>query len=237
MSLSRPKPGEVQIILINLDLPEAELIELERLLAPDELKRANRLFTSQLRNRFIAGRGLLRENLAKYLDLEASHLILSTTPNGKPYLSREHDCHELDFNLSHSGDLAILAVASQCQLGIDLEQVREDLPYQKIAQQFFSNREQSDLFSLPPEQQLAAFYRCWTRKESYLKACSSGFTHPSDNFDVSLLPGQPPALLAHRTEPEQLFNWSMIDLNVPRGNCAALTVRGSQPSLNYRQNG
>jgi len=236
MSLSRPKPGEVQIILFNLDLAEAEVIELERLLSPDELKRANRLFTRQLRNRFISGRGLLRETLADYLDLEASRLILSTTPSGKPHLSCEHDCHDLDFNLSHSGDLAILALASQCQVGIDLEQVREDLPYQKIAWQFFSDREQSDLFSLPVEQQLAAFYRCWTRKESYLKACGSGFTYPSDNFDISLLPGQPPALLAHRTDPEQTFNWSMLDLNVPHGNCAALTAQGARPSINYLQN-
>ncbi|MBC8017430.1 MAG: 4-phosphopantetheinyl transferase family protein, partial [Verrucomicrobia bacterium] len=120
-----------------------------------------------------------------------------------------------------------LALAERCQLGIDLEQLREDLPFKAMAQQFFSRREQADLFSLPAGLQPAAFYRCWTRKEAYLKGVGSGFSQPADLCDVSLLPDQPPALLAHRSDPEQPSKWSLIDLDVPIGFCAALAIQES----------
>ena len=139
----------------------------------------------------------------------------------------------LSFNLSHSGDLAIMAIAKQCQLGIDLEQLRNDLPFRAMAQQFFSRREQKDLFSLPVELQPAAFFRCWTRKKAYLKGCGSGFSRPSNLCDVSLLPGQPPALLADKSDPAQLTRWSLIDLDVPAGFSAALAIQGQYPFIVY----
>ena len=219
-----PGPGEVHIRLFTLAIGEEELPGLEQLLTPDERQRADRLVDRQVRKRFIAGRGRLREILAGYLELEPAVLLLTTNPYGKPRLEDRHD-HGLCFNLSHSGDLCILALALNCELGVDLEQVRDDLPFEAIARQFFSHHEQTEFFSLPPVLQPAAFYRCWTRKEAYLKACGSGFSSPSDICDVSLLPDQPPALLALRNNTEQLCEWSLADLAVPEGFCAALAAR------------
>lgn len=219
-----PGPGEVHIRLFTLAIGEEELPGLEQLLTPDERQRADRLVDRQVRKRFIAGRGRLREILAGYLELEPAVLLLTTNPYGKPRLEDRHD-HGLCFNLSHSGDLCILALARNCELGVDLEQVRDDLPFEAIARQFFSHHEQTEFFSLPPVLQPAAFYRCWTRKEAYLKACGSGFSSPSDICDVSLLPGQPPALLTLRNNTEQLCEWSLADLAVPEGFCAALAAR------------
>lgn len=228
-----PKPGEVHIRLFNLALSATELTRFEQLLAPEELKRADRLIDHQVRNRFIAGRGLLRETLAGCLDRKPSDILIASNQYGKPILSGEDSNHGLGFNLSHSGDLAIMALADRRELGIDLEQIREDLPYEAMAQQFFSRREQADLFSLPTELQRAAFFRCWTRKEAYLKGCGSGFSQPAHICDVSLLPGQPPALLADRIDPSQTSKWSLIDLDVPEGFCATLAVQSPLPTIIY----
>lgn len=222
MTRLRPEPGEVHIRLFSLAIGEAERPGLEQLLTPEERQRADRLLDRQVRNRFIAGRGRLREILAGYLEQEPAGLLLTTNPYGKPRLEDRHD-HGLRFNLSHSGDLCVLALALNCELGVDLEQVRDDLPFEAIARQFFSRHEQAEFFSLPPALQPAAFYRCWTRKEACLKACGSGFSSPSDICDVSLLPNQPPAL---RSNPEQPCEWSLADLAVPEGFCAALAARG-----------
>lgn len=233
MTSHSPKPGEVHVRLFNLSISVTELTRLEQLLTPDERKRAERLIDRQVCNRFIAARGLLRETLAGCLDREPADLLIATNQHGKPFLSGEHLDHELNFNLAHSGDWAILALAERCELGIDLEQLRYNLPFEAMAQQFFSRREQSDLFSLPAELQPAAFYRCWTRKEAYLKGCGSGFSQPADICDVSLLPDQPPALLADRNDPTQPSKWSLIDLDVPEGFRAALAVQGQPPTIIY----
>lgn len=228
-----PGAGEVHVRLVNLAVDEERLKRLEHLLAPDERERAERLIDYWIRNRFIAGRGQLREILSGYLDREPAELFLSTNSSGKPFLSEQQRPDRLSFNLSHSADLAILALCTGCEVGIDLEQTRSDLPHRAMAQQFFSRREQADLFSLPSELQPAAFYRCWTRKEAYLKGCGSGFSQPADICDVSLLPDQPPALLADRGDPAQPSQWSLMDLDVPDGFCAALAIQGHSPSIIY----
>lgn len=216
---------------IDLAVDVEELSQLELLLAPDERARADRLIARQVRSRFVAGRGLLRRILGSYLKVEPGRLTLKTNQYGKPYLPERPGGQRLQFNLSHSADLAILALTEDCEVGIDLEQMRDDLPFQDMARQFFSRQEQRDLFSLPAEQQLASFYRCWTRKEAYLKGCGSGFSQSSVFCDVSLLPGQPPALLTDRADPGQPSRWSLTDLEAPPGFCAALALRNRSPVI------
>lgn len=227
-----PGTGEVHICQFSLAIGDAELPGLEQLLSTDERQRADRLLDRQIRNRFIAGRGRLRQILAGYLETEPADLLLTTNPFGKPGLKNRHD-HGLCFNLSHSGNLCILALARNCELGVDLEQMRDDLPFEAIARQFFSRNEHSELFSLPPAMRAEAFYRCWTRKEACLKAFGSGFSSPPDICDLSLLPGQPPALLALQSNPEQLCEWYLADLAVPEGFCAALATRSQISAVIY----
>ena len=219
-------PWEVHIHRFSLDQEEAEQERLQRFLSPDELVRADRLRSRVTRNRFVAGRGRLRETLAGYLGLEPSELGLAVGDHGKPHVSVAQGENGLCFNLSHAGDLALLALSSQCELGIDLEQREDNLLFQGMARQFFSIREQAELFSLPPELQLTAFYRCWTRKEAYLKGCGSGFSQPANQCDVSLLPCHPPTLLENRTNPDESVRWRLMDITVPDGFYAALAVSG-----------
>ncbi len=228
-----PENGEIHIRLAALDRPEAELYQLQLILSPDELLRANRLLDRKTQNRFVAGRIILRQTLAHYLSLLPAQIHLSTNEHGKPCLAEDLAKSKLCFNLSHSDNLAIIAVTHTCDVGVDMERIREDLEFHAMAKRFFSPREQDELFSLPPEQQLAAFYRCWTRKEAFLKGCGCGFSQPSTCCDVSLLPHQPPTVLEHRitfTEPER---WSLADISVPAGFCAALAMKGQIQKLTF----
>jgi len=224
-----PAAGEVQIWFARLDRHSAELARLERLLSPDERARADRLLDRQLSARFVAGRGFLRETLAEFLGVQPADLRFAAGEHGKPRLIAEAGSASLRFNLSHADDRAILAVASDREVGIDLERVRDDLPFREMAQRFYSTRERTELFSLPEDRQLAAFFRCWTRKEAYLKGCGSGFSQQSDSFDMSLLPGHPPELIAHQAAPGAASRWRIVDIPVPAGYCAALAVEGDVP--------
>lgn len=105
------------------------------------------------------------------------------------------DC-PLRFNLSHSGMLGTCALSVDCEIGVDVEQIRAMPDLFDIARQFFSPAECVDLKTAPPEQREAAFFSCWTRKEAYIKAIGGGISIPLDSFRVSLLPGEPVQLLS-----------------------------------------
>ena len=231
-ALTMPAPGEVHVHRFGLDREKKDRARLHRYLSSEEMGRADRLLNQSACNRFVVGRGMLREILSGYLGLEPSSLRIAAGDHGKPELAADQGQSGLCFNLSHTDGLALLTVSSHRELGIDLELQQDDLPFQGMASQFFSCREQTELFSMPPGPlQLGAFYRCWTRKEAYLKGCGSGFYQPADSFDVSLLPGQPPALLEHRTNPDEPARWRLMDITVPDGFYATLAVRGEVPVI------
>jgi len=225
-----PAEDEVHIrsTAVAGDAPQAELYE--RLLSPAERVRAGRLLNLQARKLFLAGRCFLRQVLGSYLGIGPECLDLALSEQGKPYLVDESGPGAgLAFNLSHSGELILLAVTSGRQVGIDLERMAGDPPFREMARLAFSPREQEQLFSLPVHLQPAAFYRCWTRKEAFLKARGSGFSLPSNSFDVSLLPEDPPALLGQRAPSTRQSVWQLFDIEVAAGYSAALAVAGPDP--------
>ena len=226
-----PATGRVQVRLVSLCRTEAELARLKDSLSARELQRGNRFLDQARRDRFFAGRGILREMLAGFVGEEPGSVRLSEGEFGKPHLSDHLEADSLSFNLSHAANFLLLAFATGCEVGVDLEQVRRDLQFRPMAERYFSVREQEELFSLPPGEQLDAFYRCWTRKEAYLKGTGTGFSQPSNSFDVSLLPHQPAALLAHRGSPGETARWSIKDIAMPEGFCAAVAVEGAEPEV------
>jgi len=132
----------------------------------------------------------------------------------------------LQFNLSHAGDLVLYAFASAAQVGIDIEYQQADLDYEALARVSFSQREQVTLRTLPQESKRAAFFSCWTRKEAYIKARGLGFSLPLALFDVSLVPGEPAALLDSREDPHEVERWSMRELFPGPGDTGALVLEG-----------
>lgn len=215
----------IEIHLASLSVSDSDLMRLKGYLTAEELRRGDRLLDRARRDLFFAGRGLLREILGRHLGQEPSSIRLSENSFGKPHLfAEEEKTVAVRFNVSHAGDLLLVAVSAEREVGVDLELVRDDLDYRPMAERYFSAREREELFTLAPEEQIAAFYRCWTRKEAYMKGTGTGFSQPSTAFDVSLQPGRP-ALLAHRGDPDEPARWSIVDLEVPEGYCAALALR------------
>src|SRR5208283_6416 len=147
-----------------------------------------------------------------------------------PMLATSASSDTLDFNVSHTAGLALLAFARGRKIGIDVERIRRDFGTAEIAERFFSKAERAALRELPQEQRHEAFFRCWTRKEAFIKALGEGLSHPLDQFDVSLAPGQPAALLAARPHAEEVTRWSLWDLQVPGDYSAALAAESESSS-------
>lgn len=208
---------EIHLWQYSLQPPETSIDLFKSLLSPEEIARAERLLRPADRKLFIVGRGRLRQLLGSYLGCEPARLELTTLPQGKPVLVEPR----LQFNLSHSGELALLAVARSTALGVDLEQMRPEFDWQPLASRYFSREEQLALQQLPPRQQTAGFFSVWTRKEAWLKARGSGFHLPFDTFDVSAPPA-PAALLRHQGNPAAPGAWHLEDIPIGASYCATL---------------
>lgn len=223
-------PGEIHVWSASLAQEKGDA----ELLPPDELQRGERLLNPLLRRRFFVTRLLVRHILASYLPLRPEELRFLVSPAGKPALVGEEGAAGVRFNITHSGDLLLVAVCRGREVGVDVEEVRPDTDFPAIAGRYFSPAENAVLLSLPPAEQAAAFYRCWTRKEAYLKGRGSGFLIPFDRFSVTLAPGDPAAIVDDRTLPPGAPCWRLADLAVPAGFVAAAAAPGAAPAIVYR---
>lgn len=218
--------GEVHVWRVRLEQPHALYEHYQRILDEEERRRAARFHFDKHRRHFIVARGFLRTVLARYLDTRPEEIRFTYGPYGKPALDGEHRGSALRFNASHSGDWAVYGFVLDHAIGVDVEFVKEDFATERIAERFFSVYEVEALNGLPDAEKPAAFFRCWTRKEAYIKAIGSGLSHPLDTFDVTLAPGEPAELLRVQDDPEATARWSLFDLNMPPRYAAALAVSG-----------
>lgn len=200
-------------------------------LAADERTRAELFYFPRDRERFIVARGVLRAILGLYSNSAPECLSFRYSSHGKPSLALESGGTAIRFNISHSHGVALYAVTRAREVGIDIEFLRSDLEGERIAERFFSQREIATLRALPRDLRESAFFRCWTRKEAYIKAKGEGLSLPLDQFDVSLTPGEPAALLSTQRDPDEARRWSLQDLTPAPGYAAALAVEGHSWSL------
>jgi len=227
-------PDDIHLWHASLDVAAtARVTLLERTLSPDERERAARYRFARDRARYIVARGILRTILGRYLDLDPAGLRFVYGPQGKPALAPKHEC-EISFNLSHAGDVALYAVTRGRRVGVDVEQIVPDVAGSTVPEHTFSPHEVAVLRALSLDEQTAAFFRCWTRKEAYVKALGAGFSLDLTSFDVSLAPGDPPALLATRPDPTEAARWSLHDVDAGPGYVAVLVVEGHDLRLTYR---
>jgi 4'-phosphopantetheinyl transferase len=180
-----------------------------------EQDRAARFHFAEDRARFVCAHVALRDVLGRYLGRAPA---FHTGPRGKPALTGSGS-RGLEFNLSHSGALALIAVATWREVGVDVERCRT-IEHRDIARHFFSPVEVAALASFPDPEGHQAFYRCWTRKEAYIKARGEGLALALDSFDVTLSPSA--ALLATRPEPSEASRWVMRELDIDDGYQAAV---------------
>jgi 4'-phosphopantetheinyl transferase len=135
---------------------------------------------------------------------------------------------EIKFNVSHSHGVALIAFARNREVGIDLERIVPDIEHEQIAKRFFSPNECAILGEIPNEKLRAeAFFNCWTRKESYIKARGEGLSSiPLDQFEVSLIPGEPAKLLKYDDLPQEVNRWSFKEIQPAHEFVASLAVEG-----------
>lgn len=170
---SPPELGRGEVHLWHLNLAKAVSIDTLQVLAPDECARAHRFVFDRDRNRYIQGRFALRTLLGRYLDLDPASLTLTQNAHGKPMLDR---VHELGFNLSHSGDMGLVAVSRAESVGVDLEETCAKRDMRQLAISLFSPEEKASIDSLADDALTVPFLTCWTRKEACLKALGVGLT-------------------------------------------------------------
>lgn len=213
--------GEVHVWQVSLG--DFRAATLAPIISADERARVARLRFEQDRRKFIVARGLLRIILGSYLRVEPGCLRFHYGHRGKPFLAEEFNKGEIKFNLSHAHELALYAITRDREIGVDIEHLRPDLADDSVAAQFFSPRE---VIALAADARKEAFFNCWTRKEAYLKARVEGLSFPLDQFDVSMAPGAPAALLRNDHDPRELSWWSLRQPPVHPGYVAALAVEG-----------
>ena len=219
--------GEVHVWRLALDQPESVLVEFRSTLEAHELERASRFHFEKHRNHFVVGRGGLRHVLARYVDVRPEEFRFTYGAYGKPALANVG----LQFNMSHSHGVALFAVAADRELGVDVERVRADFATEDIAQRFFSRAEVETFNALKKEEQVVAFFRCWTRKEAYIKAIGRGLSEPLDAFDVTLAPGDVAALL--RAERGDVARWEMFDIDAGAEYAGALAAEAPVSNIRY----
>jgi len=226
-SLSLPA-DEVHVWGLRLDRPAEPFVEL---LQPDEVARANRFYFEKDRKHFVVARGFLRLLLGWYLHVDPKRLQFAYGAWGKPSLDGEFRESQLRFNMSHSHGVALYAVTETREIGIDVEHVRADFASDDIARRFFSPLEVGMLGELPEDDRVAAFFRCWTRKEAYIKATGRGLSQPLDGFDVTLGSGGKVALL--RIEDGEPERWQLVDIAVGEDYAGALAVEKPVGNIRY----
>lgn len=204
-------------------------------LSRDEVQRANRFTFETDKSRFVIARAAMRQILAGYMGVAPQKLTFYYSQNGKPELHTDFGNTGLKFNLTHSRDLALLAVTRGGRVGIDVEFVNDEFAGEEIAERCFSVNEMKTLRRVPANQKADAFFCCWTRKEAYLKALGEGLSVPLHSFDVSFGPNAPAALISVSTQPDEISRWSMYEINTPQGFKAALVVEGTGHVLCHRQ--
>jgi 4'-phosphopantetheinyl transferase len=225
--------GEAHVWRASLNQNAKIIANLAALLSEDEYKRAMRYRRPVDRDRFIAGRGILRKIISAYLALAPGELRFTYNEYGRPTVSDDQNNVALNFNLSHSAELALYAITRGRVVGIDIEYIREDFATLEIAEQFFSTNEVAALKSLPTDQRTIGFFNCWSRKEAFIKAKGMGVSYPLDRFTVSLAPGEPPALLKVDDDEREVTQWRMYELNPGAGYAAALIA--AEPTVTLKR--
>jgi len=219
------RPDEIHVWSTSLDQPVSRFRMLSQTLSLDEHLRAERFHFERDREHFIVSRGILRTILGCYLNIEPSRLQFCYGKHGKPALADTFGEGTILFNMSDSESFALYAFSRDGEIGVDIEQIYDISEMDQIAEQFFSVSENAVFRALPETMKKEAFFKCWTRKEAFIKAIGEGLSQPLDKFDVSLAPGEPARLLRIKGDSKRASRWSIQELKPASGFVAAFAVK------------
>ncbi len=219
--------GTIDVWHTSLNRSDTDIENFRAMLSANEHKRADRFTFPGKRNEYIISRGLLRQVLGQLLGADPAGLTFSYSAKFKPYLPDTWNGHTVSFNVSHSHDKAIIAITLDRELGIDIEKIRTNVEFIKLATRFFSLTEVAALKEYSNADLPKAFFACWTRKEAFVKALGKGIWFGLSQFSVAVDPEEAcPSLITH-WDPEDAAKWSMVNIDTEADYQAALAVAGS----------
>jgi 4'-phosphopantetheinyl transferase len=211
---------ELDVWVIDLAQGDNVRDDLTAVLSEDERRRAERFVAERDRRRFVVSHGALRTILSMYTIVDTLAIAFNYGEFGKPSLADEIG-GGIRFNLSHSGDIAMCAVTYGCEVGVDVEEIRDDVSFEPIATQFFSAKEQRLLANVGRAARAETFTRIWVQKEAYFKATGRGIGADASGFSVSLDGGEDSAV----TMDDSGVQWAIRELSAPSGYRAAVATR------------
>jgi 4'-phosphopantetheinyl transferase len=217
--------GEVHVWRVDLTLTPGEEVRRTASLAADERRRAARFLSLPARAQFVAARSALRAILGRYTGRPPGDIDFRLGPVGKPELADPGPA-PLFFNLSHSRDLALVALTRTTEVGVDVEHARLRESADQLAERFFHPNEVAALGALPPGQRTAGFFNAWTRKEAFLKATGKGISYGIERVEVTLAPGEPPRVLSVNGDREAAALWSLEVLKPATEYLGAVAMQG-----------
>jgi 4'-phosphopantetheinyl transferase len=229
LSLTR---DHVHIWRVHLNCSKSAVRLFDETLAPEERARAERFHFDRDRRRFIAARAQLRMILARYVGVDPHALVFTYGSRGKPSLAQPLE-PPIRFNLSHSGELALVGITLDRDIGVDLEEVRSFDDIDRLAERFFSPGENAHLRALPDAARLEAFFCCWTLKEAYVKATGDGLGRATESFDVAFARGEPVRLLSVEGDSGEASRWRLGGLAPALGYVGAAAVEGHDWSIAF----
>ena len=217
---------DVHVWRAALDATSEHTSCLELILSVAERQRAARFRRSQDREQFVIARGFLREVIGAYVQIDPADVQFDAGPKGKPFVRTCGVSEPVQFNLSHSDSIALLAITADRPVGIDIEKIPHDSEHISMMRHFFSAPERREYFRLDDAEKPRAFARLWTRKEAYLKALGEGLSQPLDSFTVPITSGVCSQGALSLETSDANGAWTVLGIDVPSGYEAALAAQG-----------
>jgi len=217
----------------KIDFYKVEFAELHpkledflELLSKKELDKASKFKYPELSESYLLGRGFLRNVLGNKLSISPENVIISEGEHGKPYVEGE-----ISFNASHTSEYYALAVTVGGDIGLDIELIDPEVEIERVARSHFSDVENAEFGSYRKEEKLNAFFRCWTRKEAFIKSLGIGLGYPLKSFSVELGLKDYPVILESKQNDE--MTWQLHNLNVAGNHAGAIAYQGERRKINY----
>ena len=206
------------------------------MLSDDERERVSRFALEQSRQRYVVTRTTLRKILGEYLNISPSDVQLAYGQYGKPEVIQDAKTNHLQFNISHAGDLAVIAIARDFRIGIDLEKLRPIPSIEDMIKRFFSSEEIDSFCVMPVEKRSRAFMRGWTRKEAFVKAVGDGLSFPLDRINIAFV--EDTVGYFYTLDDTQKINlWSFKDISISLDYVASLVMEGHERNIKYMSSG
>lgn len=224
----------VDVWRVPLEVAATEVEAYRKLLSADELARADRFKFPEGRRRFAVARAALRKVLSRYSPRPPAEWRFTYGPHGKPGLALGTDGDGVRFNVSHTHEMAIIAVTAGREVGVDVEWLHRRTEFELLARRFFGRKERASFQAADADRRARVFFQIWTRKEAWLKARGEGITVPLEQFDVLEHLRDASAPAGHGVVGEDA-DWRFAEFDCPEGYIGAVVVPGPLTALRLRE--